>query len=229
MEIVCGSEDEPILRALFPCCEPVASAGTAFFLAFEKGALCLRRQGDGAGIRVEEREIQRRLKGPFLLGRACGLTTGGGLHVLDATAGLGVDGLALARRGARVALVEREPLLWALLRDLLRRLDATDIPLTLGDFETHLQGSAVYDVVYFDPMFPLRAKSALPGKRMQYLSELLADSGTFDMNVIPAAQTRARSRVVLKRRLKDPAELRPDWTLRGRSIRYDVYRGLAAG
>ena len=85
----------------------------------------------------------------------------------------------------------------------------------------------VYDVIYFDPMFPPRRKSALPGKRMQYLGELLGEGEAFDTGLIPKALQRARSRVVLKRRLKDPVTLRPDWTLRGRSIRYDVYRGLA--
>ena len=227
MEIVCREEDQPLVRELFECSVPVASAGVEFFLSFEAGALMLCRQGDGAGIRVESRDIQRRLTGPFLLGRACGLTPGSAPHVLDATAGLGVDGLALAKRGARVDLLEREPLLWMLLRDLLRRLEESGIPLTLADLETHLAGTAVYDVIYLDPMFPDRAKSALPGKRMQYLSALLSESEPFDLSLIPMAQARARSRVVLKRRLKDPVELPPDWTLRGRSIRYDVYRGQA--
>ena len=227
IEIVCREEDGPLVHELFECGVPVASAGTEFFLSFEAGILRLCRQGDGVGIRVENRDVERRLTGPFLLGRACGLSPGTALHLLDATAGLGVDGLALARKGARVEMVEREPLLWALLGDLLRRLDESDIPLSLSDLEAHLAGTAAYDVIYLDPMFPDRAKSALPGKRMQYLSALLSDSEPFDMALIPMAQSRARSRVVLKRRLKDPVELAPDWTLRGRSIRYDVYRGQA--
>ena len=57
------------------------------------------------------------------------------------------------------------------------------------------------------------------------LSALLADAEPFDPAVIPLAQRCARSRVVLKRRLKDPVALKPDWTLKGRSVRYDVYQG----
>ena len=227
MEVVCREEDRPIVSSLFECLSPVSSPSTTFYLAFDDGVLSLCRRGDGSGIWVEERDIKRRLSGPFLLGRACGLAPGSAPHVLDATAGLGIDGLALARRGARVELTEREPLLWALLRDLLRRLDEPEFSLTRGDSRRSLEDPTVYDVVYFDPMFPPRRKSALPGKRMQYLSSLLGDSEAFDMDLIQKAQLRARSRVVLKRRLKDPVEQQPDWTLRGRSIRYDVYRGLA--
>ena len=51
------------------------------------------------------------------------------------------------------------------------------------------------------------------------------DQSAFD--IAPTARARARARVVLKRRLKDPIELTPDWSLRGRSVRYDVFRGAA--
>ena len=60
----------------------------------------LRRAGHG-GSRTE-------------LARACGSDLKG-LHVLDACAGYGSDGLLLAQLGARVCLVERDRLIWMLL------------------------------------------------------------------------------------------------------------------
>ncbi len=198
-----------------------------FYLRLHEGILRLCQGIDDQGVWVDPREIDRRLKGDFLLGRACGVKRGLCLEILDATAGLGVDGLALFKRGQHVHLVERDPALGAMLGDLLRRLGAADVELSIADSSSLLRQSRCYDVVYLDPMFAARRKSALPVKRMQYLSALLTDRGDFDETVIPLAQNRARNRVVLKRRAKDPVTLTPDWTIRGRAVRYDVYRGAA--
>ncbi|HEY5646569.1 MAG TPA: class I SAM-dependent methyltransferase [Pseudomonadales bacterium] len=233
LDILCAEADERQLEALagqFRFARR-AAPGAEFHLAYDAHRLELVRHGDRKGIAVERPEIERRLQGQFLLGRACGIRRGHPLRVLDATAGMGVDGLALALSGQSVRLVEREPALWALLADLLRRFGPVsgDVDLTLGDARTFLARSAeIYDVVYFDPMFPARSKTALPGKRMQYLSALLGETPPIDTGTIELARHRARSRVVLKRRAKDPVLGRPDWTIRGRAVRYDVYRGAAA-
>ena len=175
-------------------------------------------------------ELRRRLQGTFLLGRACGVRSGATLEILDATAGLGTDGLALALAGQRVTLVERERPLWAMIHDLRRRLQppgglhpATSI--VLGDCAAVIGDGAgpVADVVYFDPMFPVRGKTALPGKRMQYLAELLAGSAEIAADLVEHARSRVRSRVVVKRRRRDPSFGKPDWAITGRSVRYDVY------
>ena len=85
---------------------------------------------------------------------------------------------------------------------------------------------AEFDVIYFDPMFPVRGKTALPGKRMQYLAGLLGDDPPFTGSLVELGRRQARSRVVVKRRSKDPVIARPDWQITGRTVRYDVYRAL---
>jgi len=181
---------------------------------------------------VDRLEIERRLRGRFLLGQACGTRRDRPLSILDATAGLGIDGIALALSGQRVHLVERHPLVWALLVDLLGRLGfgSDDVRLTLGDSSDVLERSRDrYDVIYIDPMFPARTKKALPGKRMQYLAAMLGDSVQPGPLEVERARERAVKRVVLKRRARDPVIGLPDWTIRGKAVRYDVYRGEAGG
>ena len=97
--------------------------------------------------------------------------------------------------------------------------------LSFTDSAELLAAGVKSDVIYLDPMFPGRRKKALPNKRMQYLNMLLGESEPFDASLLELARQRARNRVVLKRRLKDPELLAPDWALKGRSVRYDVYRG----
>ena len=223
LQVVCRSGDESLLQEMLGTFEAADTPAEGFFLAFEDDVLKLKRAGDRRGVWVPGEEIERRQSGQFLLGRACGLGNPD-LTVLDATGGLGVDALALHRRGAQVQIVEREPLLWALLKDLVRRLALDSVEVRLADSREVLAAGTECDVVYLDPMFPNRRKKALPNKRMQYLSALFGEAEPFDSRLLELARQQARSRVVLKRRRKDPEMDSPDWSLKGRSVRYDVYR-----
>jgi 16S rRNA (guanine1516-N2)-methyltransferase len=190
---------------------------------------------NGAWVRVDDVRGRAR-QVPELL-RACGLRRG--MRVLDAMAGWGLDGMVLAAAGGRVTMVEREPLLQALQEDLIRRCvgeqlgreRVTDeaVESILGDGLDRLCADTAYDVIYLDPMFPERNKRALPNKRMQYLATLVTDGPgdpPFD-EWIERARAAATHRVVVKRRAHDAAARPPEWQIRGRSIRYDVYRGVA--
>lgn len=209
-----------------------------------------------SGIWVSVADLERRARQGSELTRACGRLVD--MTVLDPMAGWGIDGLLLAAGGARVAMIERDPLLALLLQDLLRRLrsvtpesdesrsSVVTVPGVRGRWHAaradcgdgyealtvNVIGNARYDIVYLDPMFPERDKRALPNKRMQAAASLLADDQVhlvMDAGAwVAAARERARRRVVLKRRVRDPVEFEPDWQIRGRSVRYDVWRGLAA-
>ncbi|MEZ5549927.1 MAG: class I SAM-dependent methyltransferase [Pseudomonadales bacterium] len=229
----------PVFEALFEVMAPgTVPDQDELHLRYGDGVLRLCRGADLRGVHVRREDIQKRLKGDFMLGRACAGSTRHGLRILDAMAGLGTDGLALALRGHRVTLVERNPVLWALLSDLLQRMDVPDLVLQLGDCRTLLESpdalSTPYDVIYLDPMFPQRSKRALPGKPMQYVTQLLgedAENGDQpDLEalraLIQSARNVAGSHVVLKRRRTDPVVGTPDWQLKGRSVRYDMFRRL---
>jgi len=212
---------------LIECLQPPQYDGALLWATDDH--LELRFGGErGPGAWVTEAEVRRRVRQAPELLRACGVRPGD--RVLDAMAGWGLDGLVLAGAGAQVAMVEREPLLQVLQEDLIRRLEPCDVESALGDGFLRLQDSCGYDVIYLDPMFPERGKRALPGKRLQYLARLVgaAEQERPLAEWIEQATDYARQRVVVKRRLHDPALAAPDWQIRGRSIRYDVYRGRRA-
>ena len=82
-----------------------------------------------------------------------------------------------------------------------------------------------FDVVYLDPMFGEHPKTAMPAKQMQVLAELAAETPRREVvELIDAARRVASSRVVVKRRASAEALDRPDWCIRARSVRFDVYR-----
>ena len=155
---------------------------------------------------------------------------GTGLEVLDATAGLGRDAFLLANAGNRLHLLEREPAIYALLADGLRRAaaDADLAPvvermrLHRADFRDWSEARR-YDVVYLDPMFPRPEKRARGKKEMVFLQRLAGEGE--ESGLLAKALGCARDRVVVKRPPReawmDAAE--PSFSYRGRVSRYDVY------
>lgn len=153
-----------------------------------------------------------------------------GLRILDATAGWGRDAAVLASFGADVLMLERQPVMAALLADGLNRMLFKPIPpLTLSlvamDTKAYLQKllSVDYpDVIYIDPMHPLRQKSALVKKDMQALQQLIgADDDVLEL--IQLSMTRARQRVVVKWPQRLAPLLSPSSSIAGKTVRFDIY------
>ncbi len=171
-----------------------------------------------------------------MLLRAIGYRRDNPPAVLDATGGLGKDCFLMAGHGCVVHVLERNRIVFALLQDGLRRAAehpdtaaiADSIRLTMQDSEDYLNaladGEKKYDVVYLDPMFPERSKSALVKKEMQMLQKLL-DPQNDSARLVSTALAAAGRRVVVKRPGKAPPLTgpAPSHSLTGRTTRYDVY------
>jgi len=160
--------------------------------------------------------------------RACKLKPG--MRVIDATAGWGRDAAVLASSGAEVLMLEREPVLVALLEDGLKRLhhnQSTPLNLNLHaeDARTYLKALAPEeypDVIYLDPMHPARDKSAKVKKDLHALQALLgADDDA--LGLLEIARMRTRGRVVVKWPARLPALMKPDYAFEGKTVRFDVY------
>ena len=155
------------------------------------------------------------------------------LRALDATAGLGEDALILAAGGFQVDLYENDPVIAALLRDALQRASEEEAlkdiaaRMTLHEadsIEAMKTLAPVYDVIYLDPMFPAREKSALVKKKFQLLHEL--EKPCRDEEALLAAAMALRPlKLVVKRPLKGAylAGRKPDYSLKGKAIRYDCF------
>ena len=197
---------------------------------------CLRVDflGGDQGYRAGQLGRQREL-----VARACGIRGNAAINIVDATAGLGRDGFVLAGLGARVTLIERSPVVACLLEDGLARarqggLDgiASRIRLVHDDALPWLQGLPADrqpDVIYLDPMYSDGRRRAAAGKALALLQTLLGDDGEATP-LLNAATGIARDRVVVKRQRRAPplGERPPDYALKGRSTRFDVYRVNAA-
>lgn len=178
-----------------------------------------------------------------LIARACGLGRGVTPSLVDASAGLGRDAFVLASLGAEVLMIERVAAIFALLEDGLERAMADPgtrpiaerMALAHGDASRELDAlvaghGIAPQVVYLDPMFPHRDKSALVKKEMR-LFRLLAGDDEDAPLLLEAALAVASHRVVVKRPAKAPPipGPAPRHVLQGKTSRYDIYvhRSLA--
>lgn len=192
------------------------------YVDFAGGALAYRRRRGGGRNQP--------------LGRAVGLKPGYNPRILDATAGLGRDAFILASLGCQVHLLERSPVVAALLRDGLRRalLDpeagaivSARMTLTVADTLDYLENLSAAeqpDVIYLDPMYPEREKSALVKKEMRLFRAIVGED--LDTPALLALSLmRARKRVVVKRARHAPPIEGPTRSLLidGSSTRFDVY------
>ena len=192
--------------------------------------------GDGMSFRGDFSRMLPRLRpdrlSHELLVRAARVKGVSAPSAVDATAGLGEDSLLLAAAGFSVTLCERDPTICALLEDAMAR--AAEDPrlapvvarmaLVAGDsLEVLASLPAPPDVVYLDPMFPERRKSAAVKKKFQLLHRL--EPPCEEQEELLAAALAARPRkVVIKRPAKGPelAGMRPSYAVAGKAVRYDV-------
>jgi 16S rRNA (guanine1516-N2)-methyltransferase len=159
--------------------------------------------------------------------------------ILDVTAGLCHDAFLLASQGCQVTAVERSPVLFAMIEDGLDRASAADSELAAiirarlkvihadaFSMLAHLRPADQPDVVYMDPMFPHRTKSALVKKEMRVLRSIVGDDEDA-VDLLPLARKAVKKRVVVKR-MRHAPELAPDPMIcfQGKTTRFDVYAPL---
>lgn len=153
-------------------------------------------------------------------------------RVIDATPGLGRDAFVLLSLGCEVHLIERSPVVAALLEDGIRRLLA-QVPELAARLHLHYGNSIdvmqywsgePIDAIYLDPMFPHRKKSAAVKKEMRLFQQLLGADPDADGLLAPALAL-ACQRVVVKRPNSAPvlADKKPSMAISSKKHRFDVY------
>lgn len=176
----------------------------------------------------------RKLDMPLL--KAVGIKKGNAHRpaVIDCTAGLGEDAWLLASHGCKVAALERQPLIAALLDDAIRRAAITHAD-TAARITLHTASAIDWlpqalspkpQALVLDPMFPTGRK-AKERKPMRVLRMLAGDDDDAPALLDAALQTGIH-RVCVKRPLYAPVientqRPKPDIVYKGKAVRFDVY------
>ena len=197
---------------------------TSISIDFLKGSLAHRQQfGGGRGQAIA---------------KAIGMKPGITPSVLDTTAGMAGDAFVLATLGCSITLLERSPIIFALIEDAVQRASLNEsfteileqgfiiVNREASDYiaEQIEDGGTAPDVIYIDPMYPQKKKSALVKKDMQILQRLHgADDNASEL--LDSALAYARKRVVVKRPIQAEtiSEKKPNTCIKSKKTRYDIY------
>jgi 16S rRNA (guanine1516-N2)-methyltransferase len=197
---------------------------TTLSIDFLKGTLAHRQQfGGGRGQAIA---------------KAIGLKSGATPNILDTTAGLAGDAFVLATLGCPVTMIERSSVVYTLIENAIERASLSDkfqtilkqgfqlINCDANDYiKQQLSAEAKPpDVIYIDPMYPHRKKSALVKKDMQILQRLHGKNDN-SADLLENALLYANKRVVVKRPLHaDSINNRTANTcIKSKKTRYDIY------
>ena len=212
----------------------------------------LQLRFDTQGLSLYDRELDASIAIDFLKGavahrerfgggkgqaiaKAIGLNRYDSPSVMDVTAGLARDAWVLATLGCRMTLLERSAVLCAMITAAVEQARSDNgsgtvdniIDVLQKDSIEHLaslESPALPDVIYMDPMYPERNKSALVKKDMQVLHKLIGATPD-ESELLEWAKRQAKRRVVVKRPVGAPcvAGLTPSHQINSKKTRYDVY------
>ena len=157
------------------------------FLIADESGISLCRAGEKGRVRVDfdggAAHYRRTKGGGELIAKAVNHTTQP--TVWDATGGLGRDSFVLASLGLNVQTFEQNPAVACLLSDGLNRAGQSEETREIAQLITLHFGNAVDlmqelatqngrpDIVYLDPMYPERRKTAAVKKEMAYFHDLV--------------------------------------------------------
>lgn len=219
---------------------------TGVYLFYDETGLALGKVGQKGKVQVDfmaGSAHYRRVKGGGeLIAKA--VQHSSSTLIWDATGGLGRDTWVLASQGLAVHLFEQNPAVYALLLDgLMRAFRQPEIADIAAKITLHF-GNAIEkmplllasnaskpDVVYLDPMYPERKKSAAVKKEMAYFHDLVGQGeAQNDELLLQTGLCCAQKRVVVKRpRLGEfLCQQKPAYQYTGKSTRFDVYLPQAA-
>lgn len=153
--------------------------------------------------------------------------------ILDTTAGQGRDSFILASLGCNITLLERNKVIYLLLKNAVDNAKNNDELKNIVKNMTIINQDSVeflennndfFDVIYVDPMFPKSNKSRLVKKDMQIFREIVGDD-LDSSKILDSALKSNTKRVVVKRMNKSDFldNKKPNFSIKGTSIRFDVY------
>ncbi len=176
---------------------------------------------------IEKLRKQKAFSKTQLLSRSIGYK-GEPLKTLDLTAGLGRDSVYFVGLGCHVTAIEQSAIVYELLLNAYLRAgsDVSNLNLVKGNSLEILQSlpeSEFPDVIYLDPMYPQRTKSALPKKEMIILHEIVGEDES-GADLLRVSLKKCRQRVVVKRPVKGKELLKGvSHSFEGKAVRYDMY------
>jgi len=152
------------------------------------------------------------------------------LKILDCTAGMLQDTLLFLSLGHQVTALEQSKILFYLLQDGISRSEDQSIfnQLDLKHMNACSYASQAknFDVIYFDPMYPLSKKNALSSGKLEYIAKILEVESLKNnpMHDFEVLQLIPAKKMIVKRPIKvESFSSQLNYQVMGKTTRFDIY------
>lgn len=202
--------------------------------------ILLDNKGNKLSINLTHMDYRRKHRGKNeLIAKALGKDKGIS-RVLDLSVGLGIDFNFINQLGFEVFGVERNPVLYVLLKAAFQKtslkiIHASALAFLKQNLSSENLNPSHFESIYFDPMYPVKKKSSLPRQEMVLFRDLVGnDEDAFEVayyaiTFLRSVENKSNASTPLKRVIiKRPNEANSlvdnvSFALNGKLIRYDVY------
>ena len=175
------------------------------------------------------RLISTTSKDPLI--RAIGLHKQKKLKILDCTGGLGVDSAVMAQFGANVTVLEGSKAIYDRLIQNLALVKSYPLKKSLVIEAHHSEALEwiknndikLFDVIYCDPMFPHKKKSAKPKQSMQELAQITPYNEKSSDLLIQNLIDLKPKKLVIKRPIRAAQNPLCHHHITGKTHRFDVF------
>lgn len=172
-----------------------------------------------------------------ILAKAIGFKKNKNILVIDCTAGFGHESLLLAKLGCKVVMLERNLIIYNWLKEALEKASTSELfsnilpnielvnicaTQYLKSLPEHYFKEDLKLVIYCDPMFEPRKKSAKVKKSKQILQNIVGKDLDKDL-LFKAALSIKNARIVLKQAILSQPILDPFVSWTNKHCRLDVY------
>jgi 16S rRNA (guanine1516-N2)-methyltransferase len=155
------------------------------------------------------------------------------VSIIDATGGWGGDAMLMCMQGYKVTVIERLPLMAALIEDAFSRLARSEyaannpiiMPAVLcGNAADLLADTKLEaDCVYLDPMFPIKKKKKAASNKQMQLLQWLAGADSDASDVAKIAKYNFARLVVKRPDYAEPLIAAPSAQFSSKLVHFDVY------
>ncbi|MCB9025836.1 MAG: class I SAM-dependent methyltransferase [Bdellovibrionaceae bacterium] len=155
------------------------------------------------------------------------------IKVLDLTAGWLKDSWMMLVLGCNVTACEKNKLVYELVQSALKQANNYEpfkemlsrLTFLLDDSLEFIEKNNLsdWDVIYLDPMFPGRNKTALSGKEMQILQDLISDEDHGNELLAKVLQKKVKRVIVKRPRHSKDLVKGVTFCTQGKASRFDVY------
>ena len=154
------------------------------------------------------------------------------LYIFDATAGLLSDSMIFVSLGHKVIAVEQSRIIYLLVKDGIRRAEAS-IPflnnlklINANSINAYKELDTSFDVIYLDPMYPKLKKNIKKSGEISAVGSILEIENLIDDQdfLIKSFMNESFKKLILKRPLKSKKFYSNiNYQVKGSTTRFDIY------